>query len=1133
MGLFDFLGGVERQLNPFDNGKTASNPQGNGSTASTVSQVKNLGLGFLKGAVTPFVRLPMDLGYDVAKGVTALTGHHLEAPGNNLPAWLRPEGLGSVRSIAGNATQVGLSFLAPEAAGAVGDAVTNAGISGTFGKLLTGAATGAAVGAPFNVANTISGTQPLTPGSLLKSAAYGAGGGALLGGAAEGVGLAAKNITPLNETGSLNPQDITDLAKASTEGEVKQILGDKVTPEVAAEVAKPLSLTNNPASIQDIINSHSPTPPVSPETTTTPSEQPTQVGQGSGIIDASAITTPTPEKTQQGNKPITLSGEDIYGVRKTATSAEKTLEPKDIITTTPDRSTSTGSAQGATLTSTGNSEESSSRSISQTQSTQPTELSKQRQFIETVKNSPNVSPEVKAAVASPLVSRPDATLVANTQDFINQGLDKATQQVHEALDKPLGSVTDQDTSNAVAVAQAHDALGTDAGHEQAQAIYEKLAPQRTETARALRAGQILNSRTPDGLKYQAIKDLNKAGVKIEGDVQENLNNAIDRVRNTQPGTDEHTLAVGEVQKVVQGAIPSSAGDKAFALWRTGLLTGPSTIGKIITSHVGQGVFSIAKDYAGALVDKITSGVSGQRALVAPGAEELGQFGKGFSVGFGDMKGYIQTGLEKDPITGNALELRNTTNFQHQLFQNYTDWVGRVHGSLYKPFNTGETFRSLFNQATAEAKNLGLSGDAAQAHIQDFIKDPPKEAADTAVHEGQVATFQQETALGKAASQLQKLPVIGKLIAPFTKIPSAIATDLINATPIGAVRTILDGIKAAKSDEGWTVQAQREFSKGLGTAITGTAIMLPGIALFKKGVMTLGYPTDPNEQKLWAQEGKQPNSILIGGKWRSLGSFGPSGSVLEIGGHIANSLQQGNSLSQAITHGFVGGAQSIEEQSYLRGVSGAINALNDPGRYAGNFVKQTAGSIIPTGISTVAAATDKLQRQANSPLDTIKSRIPGLRESLQPKLDTFGNPLPNTNSGWYRIIDPFQSSTAQPPTPVVNELQRLQDAGFGITPAKVNKTVVFNKVSTPLTPNQQRQLTTAIGQATQAAWVKLVSRPGYQSLPDDQKRQALSTVYTNIATRQKQKFAVQNKVGRYSSDYLIKLHQPKKLQVAGG
>ena len=287
-----------------------------------------------------------------------------------------------------------------------------------------------------------------------------------------------------------------------------------------------------------------------------------------------------------------------------------------------------------------------------------------------------------------------------------------------------------------------------------------------------------------------------------------------------------------------------------------------------------------------------------------------------------------------------------------IAQAYVDFVGHVHGSLYKPFYGSAHLQSLYNQALAAAKTAGVKGAEKENFLQDFVGNPSTQALDIAKKDAETATFQQETALGNVASAIQKKGgIIGKVVAPFTRIPSAIATDLINYSPVGLAKTLIDGIKTARSDVGWTVQAQREFSQGVGRGLTGSAAIIPGLMLFNKGSMTLDYPTDPKEQKLWQLEGKIPNAVKIDGQWRSLGSIGPAGSVLAIGGHMAESLAGGNDLGSALISGFSGGLRSIEEQSYLQGISGALDATNDPGRYAPNFIKSEVGSVVPTTTTT--------------------------------------------------------------------------------------------------------------------------------------------------------------------------------------
>lgn len=1371
MGFFNFLQGVGRQLNPLDNGETFKNPSGNGQQASSATQAKNIGFGFLKGAATPFLQLPKDIALAGDKAIltgvnkVAGTNYSIQAPTSGPLA-----ATGSVKAIAGNTAQIGLDFLAPEAAGAASDLATGAigaaapdfaartisDIAGaatrggvatpaldTATKLIAGPVAGAALGGPFNVANAAANNQPLNASTIPHLLTTGAAGGAAFGLGAEGLNLAAGAIgdrTPLNQVGSLNnlePGDITSLAKAKTEADVKQVLKDKVDPAVASEVAPSIALSNNPSTIQQIISkAESPAPPsVTPDLTATPvSDVANPAGQGSlptpvtpdtasvspelssatrprGFIRTvknSETSTPELQKAAAEVKPqdyivkpnqpmvdraksfvdtnydqalknVTesqhLSDEDItvgqilqqkaqaegrtsdaiaiaakldqslreHGRAVQAASIWGRLTPEGMLryavglvkkAKAPDLSPEAGKVitdnmevlrnlPGGTVGS-----EAQNIEKALTQPHQPSLGSVKQAVRETIDNNQQALPlegvqtrsgaventgtavakNVERAAAPPQIKQKADALVAEitkkvkqemlepkpgttpvsaidtlkevfgrnqeaqdafpyAQDILRQKYANSPQMT-EALDKFFGSklgnpaasstinraIVEQLTKNEDKVSQiitkswkgqqtSVEAVAknlTDNGFDKqsaqtiAKEVTDRLNQQISDAKSKALVG--LAKESPPSAHPTIIDKVNKLsnlGALDKSDYLElaraklgtpNLSpEAAQRLSELSQQIQDNPNAanglVKEVHDTIAKAIPSSGGDKAFALWRTGLLTGPQTFAKVAVSHGVQAAFSVAKDYPSAIIDKIVSAVTGNRSVVAPGLRELDQYRKGFGVGFGDAKQYMKDGLQTDPLTGNSLEFQNSVTFQHQVFQNYSDWIGRAHAAIPKSFSTGEAFRSMFNQATAAAKNEGLKGEEAQNFISNFVKDPPKVAADQAIHEGQLASLQQETSLGKVASAIQqKGGVIGKVVAPFTRVPSAIATDLINYSPIGAVRSVIDGIKAARSDEGFTLADQRKFSQGLGQSITGSAAIVPGIMLYNKGIMTLGYPTDPKEQKLWAEQGKIPNAVKIGGQWRSLGSLGPVGSVLSIGAHMADSLFQGKSLTQAVTDGFVGGAQSIEEQSYLRGVSGAINAVNDPGRYAGNFAKQTAGSIVPTGVATLAAATDPNQRAADTPLDTIKSRIPGARETLPVKTDALGNPLKAPETGIEKIIDPFQSSSATKPTPLTTELTRLQNAGQGIQPATVAKKNTFDGVKTDLNPTQVRELTANIGNVTKDIWTKIIQDPSYASLPDDQKQQILSSLYSAIASQEKSKFAQKYKLGVYSPSY---------------
>ena len=237
--------------------------------------------------------------------------------------------------------------------------------------------------------------------------------------------------------------------------------------------------------------------------------------------------------------------------------------------------------------------------------------------------------------------------------------------------------------------------------------------------------------------------------------------------------------IQEVHDLINSQVPSSLADKIFVTWRAGLLTGPQTVTKIVTSHAVNAVLENVKDVPGSAIDKFVSLFTGQRSLVASVRGAVEGFKEGTTAG----KNLVRYGIDKNP-GANTQEFRSTVNFGNsvpgKIIQAYVNGVGRIHGALYKPFFGMEHLQSLYNQAIAAAKTQGLKGDEADDFVNNFVQAPPPKALDVAQHDAEMFTFQQTTKLGQVASALQqKGGIIGKVIAPFTKIPSAIATDLIN------------------------------------------------------------------------------------------------------------------------------------------------------------------------------------------------------------------------------------------------------------------------------------------------------------------------------------------------------------------
>lgn len=1034
-------------------------------------------------------------------------------------------------------------------------------------KAITGSVTGAAIGAPFNAASYTQNTSNPTLQGAFQSALQGAKAGAVLGGAGDVLAHAPEVINALKKlpreqrtfnvrnasrakgvtnvpTNSIRPVDITgygDLDPARVEHYKQQMLQNKKLRPLLLmkgegkelftedgkhrlEAAKQLGMNRVPAKI------------VTPREVRTKQQAgfvrvPGSAG-GSASEDSVPINipkqrlptgraakTPSSASSRQVSSKNSVAPEVLNTVgsavpkgktarlalpknpiQKVPTSNEvvapdaTNVEIQPSKTKTPVRNTSAG--------------ETATTTDQQSPVTSADNNTKQRGFTTSVKQSANYTKDLKKSVNSQYDVVTDKQTIANTQKYLKQGVAKA----HNDVLKRLGSTEAPDKqliSDAGTVMQHLDSQGRTS---EAQVIHDKLSEKLTKSGQASQAASLLLRRSPDGIYHKAVSDLKKAGVNVSPDVDKQLQKLREDIRKTTPDTTERDVAVQKMRQFVSKNIPTSIKDKAFAIWRAGLLTGPRTVAKILTSHGVQLPLEAIKDIPAAGIDRAISHITGRRSLALTRKGVGSGLKEGAQAGFG-KNGYLRTGIDVQPGS-NSVEFHNETNFGNspigKVGNAYTNGIGRLHGSLYKPFYGAVYKNSLSSQALAAAKTAGIKGSERAAFVKSFVTNPSHEAMDIAKNDAEHATFQQETALGKGASQIQKIPVVGRYIAPFTRIPSAIASDLVDYSPAGIIKTVVKGIQSARKGEGWSVADQRNFVQGLGRGITGSAALVPGYFLYKKGMLTLSYPSDdPNEQKIWATEGKTENSVLIGGKWRALGSLGPLGAVLSLGGGIASGgLVQG--AGQAV--------KSLEDQPYVSGLTQAASALQDPGRYLSSLEKQYAGSLVPTAVAQTASVSDKLARQANTPIDTVKSKIPGLRESLAPKKNAFGQNIPNGETGVGAAIDPFYSSTNLKTDSTLKELQRLNNVGQGTMPSVQNAKNTFDGVKTNLTKSQAQQLSAQVGQAVKPLWDKTIASPEYKALTDENKHKALADVLSDTTSAVKEKYASQNKLGQYAAGF---------------
>lgn len=708
---------------------------------------------------------------------------------------------------------------------------------------------------------------------------------------------------------------------------------------------------------------------------------------------------------------------------------------------------------------------------------------KERGFVASVKEA---MPEVK--VAGQYIPRTTDSLAVKAANLVKSDLNAAEKMAILGTD-------DKAVATGVELLKKYNAEGQ---YVKAAELAHTMASNLTEAGKTVQAASILGRLTPEGqLKFAAneINAYNEAVVKSKGGLF-GLKKTIPNLTETQskeilteskrifdmPDGEEKAIAFKNLQNKISDLVPSPLYQKIISVWKSGLLTGVKTTGLNEFSNAFHGNTEIIKDIPAAAVDSVASLFTGKRTLAFTIKGTIEGTKEGFSKGWR----YLKTGYDERNI-GAKLDYKRVNFGTSKIakgLQKYEETVFHIMGAEDQPFYYGAKARSLQSQAIAQAKNAGLKGIEATSFVNKLVQSPTDEMLKYAVKDAEVSVFQNRTLLGDVAKKIQQIPG-GEVVVPFGRTPAAVATQMINYSPVGIVKTIVENIGKGKFD-------QRLFAQGLGRGITGTGVMYIGMQLAKKGWITLGYPTDDKTRKQWELEGKKENSFYdpIGKKWRNVNIFGPPGNVLSMGAYLQKGLEDTGSFTQGSIQALAGAVSSIKDQTFLQGLNSFVQAINDPQGYAIGLLSSLEGSVIPTIAGDISTATDITQRNTSIKkagwLGPLQAKIPGLRQTLQPKIDVMGKQIPRAGNIIETLIDPSRPLNIRSTT-VVEELKRLASVGQLATPTTYADEKQF--INT-LTKEQITQLQQRAGTILESKLKNLFSLSDYKKLSDEDKKKLI-------------------------------------------
>lgn len=480
-----------------------------------------------------------------------------------------------------------------------------------------------------------------------------------------------------------------------------------------------------------------------------------------------------------------------------------------------------------------------------------------------------------------------------------------------------------------------------------------------------------------------------------------------------------------------------AHEKLITLWKAGLLTGPTTHIANALGNTTMAALEMAKDVPAAALDALAGAVTGQRTKDLSVRAAIRASREGAAKGLQEAR-EIMAGR----VMGEGLgkyDLSREIDFDNAFLDKYTKLVFRSLTASDRIFKQAALARSIAEQARVLAKAQKFTGAALETEIERLTKFPTDEMALRAIEDAEIATFQNRGILGnvavaarRAAAKHAAADVVANVVMPFTMTPANVASRMVEYSPFGALGTVGDVVKlfAKAMPEGARYNLQRKVVERLGRSAVGSLPILAGYLLAKAGKMTGGYPSDQRTRDQWAFEGKQENSVLIDGKWRSLERISPLGNLVVYGAQLFNAFSDDEkSLSEKLGSSTMAMAKTVADQSFVSGLYGAMGAIRDPEREGGSYLRRTAGSVVPNIVNRAARALDPLSRERETLADEFKYRIPGLSKSLPARIDQFGRETQNP-SGFAAIFDPTAARNDEAEhDPLVAEIQRV-DAHVG-------------------------------------------------------------------------------------------------------
>ena len=482
-----------------------------------------------------------------------------------------------------------------------------------------------------------------------------------------------------------------------------------------------------------------------------------------------------------------------------------------------------------------------------------------------------------------------------------------------------------------------------------------------------------------------------------------------------PVTTEGKTALQRVYNAQDNVVQDSMMGKVNALGYTNMLSGTKTWIKNISSNILIRPLELASEKIGGAIErKYITKRTGNRTTDAPNRAERAAGREAFDGEIGQtMVDYFVTHADTGHGSGFDLNHNNRTfnNEWLQAYKNIVDFAMQVGD---RPF-----WEQCYTEELAVIKRLGtkipdtqrVDGREVKVLRDMTLEEMKTEAAVRATER----VFQEDnnivSAINGARRESPMIDLMITSIMPFLKTPTNVASRMMQYSPIGLARAIIQyGLWDGKRNGGANFD-QRKFVMNLGRGLTGTGVAVVGALLASLGAIQPGRE-DEEDKKLGVirkTQGRSYSTYFKLGDWEIPLDFAqPSSGPLYIGAKIAWALEEmGGDVNAPALIGTVLYGSALEtgnqlfDNSFLSGFSALFSGYNDAAGIASNIAENIAENqasrLTPSAIRALAKVTDPYVRDVysqNAVKQFLNRQIvqnwPLLRQTLPVKTDITGD-----------------------------------------------------------------------------------------------------------------------------------------------